>query len=111
MDREQRLNLYDAILKYAFDGEDTELPGVEEDIAFTVIKPILASNQRKAEGGKKGGRPKKTIGFETEETIGFEKTKPSNNKNNNKNNNNNKFCNIQQSDYDMKELERKVFIN
>lgn len=71
---EQKLELYEAIMDYAFDevppGEDSDI--VIAAIMEAIIPQIDANNQR-FENGKKGGRPKKpsdktkkTNGYETE---------------------------------------------
>ena len=44
-------------------------------IIMDLIKPQLQANNQKYEDGKKGGRPKKTTGYEEEKTIGFENKK------------------------------------
>lgn len=63
---ESALKIYDAIFRYAFFDEESELSGVEKAI-FTIIKPQLDANNKRYEDGKKGGRPKKTktSGLET----------------------------------------------
>jgi len=62
---EEKGRIYDAIFKYALDGECASLSGVEKAI-FTLIKPQIDANQKKYENGKKGaeygalgGRPRK----------------------------------------------------
>lgn len=72
LDREQQLNIYDAICRYSLYGEETELSKIEKAI-FTLIKPTLEANFKRREDGKKGGRPKKN---NEEKTTGFEKQKP-----------------------------------
>lgn len=70
---EQRLNLYDAISRYALDGEEVNLKGVEKAI-FLLIKPQISANITKYENGKKGaeygamgGRPRKNAEDENPE--------------------------------------------
>ena len=67
-DDKTRLNVYDAILSYALDGEETELSGESRGL-FSLIKPqIDANNKRYVNGqkgaafGKLGGRPKNPEG-------------------------------------------------
>ena len=79
-----------AIMKYAIEGEETELIGMEVNI-FTLIKPQIDANNDRYSNGKRGGRPK-TIGYETKEpmvkkeiTIGYETKEPNDNVNDNVN--------------------------
>jgi len=70
---DRRLAAYEAIFGYAFDGKEPEMVGAE--MAF--MRQIMAqtdSNNKKYEGGKKGGRPKKTKKPMVSElkTYGFE---------------------------------------
>lgn len=70
---DRRLAAYEAIFGYAFDGKEPKLVGAE--MAF--MRQIMAqtdSNNKKYEGGKKGGRPKKTKKPMVSElkTYGFE---------------------------------------
>ncbi|MBR4620533.1 MAG: hypothetical protein IKO46_06085 [Salinivirgaceae bacterium] len=94
------------ICRFALYGEEPETNGTQK-IIFTLIKPQLEANIKRADGAKKGGRPRKensfqtdeTIGFEnknhrfseneTDETIGFENKKPNYNDNDNYNHNHN----------------------
>lgn len=51
-----RIKLYDAIFKFAFDGEETEFSGMPKAI-FGLIKPLITANIKNQKRGKKGGRP------------------------------------------------------
>ena len=60
-----RLKIYDAIMAYALQGEDTEFTGIEKAV-FSLIKPQIKANHQRyengckgAEFGSRGGRPKK----------------------------------------------------
>lgn len=55
----ERLTLYDAICRYALEGELFELSGITK-MLFTLIKPQLDANNRRYTNGQKGGRPKET---------------------------------------------------
>lgn len=74
LDEHSRWLIIDAICKKALYGEETQFSGLLK-MVYTLINPVLESNQKKAEGGKKGGRPRKTNGLnndENQESIGFE---------------------------------------
>lgn len=64
----ERLEAMEAICRYGLYGEEVKI-GLRLQIMMELVKPILDGNNRRAEGGKKGGRPAKAA---TEETIGFE---------------------------------------
>lgn len=53
-----RLAAYDAICKYGCTGEEPEVSGIVK-IIFTLVKPQIDANERRAASGKKGGRPRK----------------------------------------------------
>ena len=87
LDKESRCTIYDMICRFALYGEEPDVKGTEK-IIFRLIKPQLEANIKRADGAKRGGRPRKetdetpseTIGFENKkpsETIGFENKKPS----------------------------------
>ena len=87
LDKESRCTIYDMICRFALYGEEPDVKGTEK-IIFRLIKPQLEANIKRADGAKRGGRPRKetdetpseTIGFENKkpsETIGFENEKPS----------------------------------
>lgn len=90
LDGTTRLQLYDAICKYALQDQEPELRGVAKAM-FALIKPQIDANKQRRESGTRGGRPKKetdgaTITADnTEEdksdalsgtTNGFENQKP-----------------------------------
>ena len=54
---DDRLKVYDALFKYALDGEEPSLSGAPLAI-FKLMRPQVDANNRKYENGKKGGRPK-----------------------------------------------------
>ena len=90
-DDQTRLNVYDAIMSYAFDGEETELSGEARGL-FSLIKPqIDANNKRYVNGqkgaafGKLGGRPKNPEGVMKENPEGVKKDKPIKTPNENEN--------------------------
>lgn len=68
-----RLELYDAIVKYMFEGEEPKLKGLNEGIWIN-IKMVLDNNKKNINNGRKGGRPKENT--KTQE-------KPKNNPDNN----------------------------
>ena len=61
--KEESIEAYDAICRYALYGEEPEelLPGTE--IVFTLVKPQIDANNQRRSNGEKGGRPKKTDGL------------------------------------------------
>lgn len=63
-----RAAFYEAIINYAFTGEEPETKGIVKAV-FLIAKQSIDANNKKYEMGKKGGRPKK-------ETNGFENKKP-----------------------------------
>ena len=76
-----------AICAYALDGELIECEGIAE-IIFDMAKPQIDANNNRFVNGQKGGRPKKTIGFENENHR-FPEKKPNVNVNDNENVNEN----------------------
>ena len=91
---ELRLEIYDAVNRYALFGELTELSPIANAI-FTLIRPQLDANTLRYENGKKGGRP--TGGKVTNQNQTETETKPNNNQtetetkpNNNQNESNRK---------------------
>ncbi|MBO7477551.1 MAG: hypothetical protein J6U04_06410 [Salinivirgaceae bacterium] len=114
LDKESRCTIYDMICRFALYGEEPDVKGTEK-IIFRLIKPQLEANIKRADGAKRGGRPRKetdetpseTIGFENKkpsETIGFENEKPNYNYNENYNKNSNENVNENPN----QELEGKI---
>lgn len=62
---EQQGRVYSAIFRFALNGEEPELTGVEKAI-FTLVKPQLEANNTRFENGARGGRPRKNTETETE---------------------------------------------
>lgn len=60
--KQDRADAYDAIASYALYGllPDMEKLPDSAAIAFDLIRPTLDASRRKAESGKRGGRPKQT---------------------------------------------------
>ena len=52
---EERLTMYDAVIKYGLDGEDPKLSGLCAAL-FKLVKPQLDANERRYLNGLKGGR-------------------------------------------------------
>lgn len=72
-----RLKLYDAITEYGLFGEVKKpLSGISK-ACFALIKPQIDANEKRRNGGKKGGRPKNEKPMVSDsETYGFENGKP-----------------------------------
>lgn len=113
---DEQLGMMIAIINYALDDIEPKLLTNSQKIVFTLVKPQVDANKKRAEDGKKGGRPKKTIGFENENhRLENEKPKEKDkDKEKDKykdNKRKNSFCNYPQSEQDMSELTKLVFIN
>lgn len=67
----QRLEVYDAIFRYAFCGTEPT-PSKTIKPLWTLIKPTLDSSIKKRDDGSKGGVKSKTSGSEEDETTGSE---------------------------------------
>lgn len=82
--KEESLEAYDAICRYALYGEEPDelLPGTE--IVFTLVKPQIDANNQRRSNGEKGGRPKKTDGL-LKKNQRLKKEKPNVNVNGNVN--------------------------
>lgn len=113
---EQCKDVLMAVCHYAMDDTIPNLEGINR-IVFNLIKPQIDANNKRAEDGKKGGRPKKTktIGFENENHR-LSESKPNVNVNENVNVNTNKhsknkFCDYPQREIDFDAIEKKVFKN
>lgn len=74
-----------AICEYGLNGKIVEVSGKMSKVAMTLILPQLEANYKRYENGSKGGRPKKTNGFENKKPNGYEKKKPNKNVNDNEN--------------------------
>ena len=57
LDDKDRLAAYDAIVRYALDGEDKLQKGAAKAI-LTMARPMIDINNARYENGRKGGRPK-----------------------------------------------------
>ena len=69
--QEIRAKLLDAILAYAFNGEEPDFGGLERTV-FLLIKGMIDADEQNETNGKKGGRPKK----KTSKTPVSENEKP-----------------------------------
>ena len=76
-----------AICEYGLNGQIVEVSGKMSKVAMTLILPQLEANYKRYANGNKGGRPKKTNGFENKKPNGYETKKPNKNVNENDNEN------------------------
>lgn len=76
-----------AICEYGLNGEIVDVKGKMSKVAMTLILPQLEANYKRYANGNKGGRPKKTNGFENKKPNGYETKKPNKNVNENENEN------------------------
>lgn len=76
-----------AICEYGLNGKIVEVSGKMSKVAMTLILPQLEANYKRYANGRKGGRPKKTNGFENKKPNGYETKKPNKNVNDNENEN------------------------
>lgn len=67
--KETRLELYDALGDYMFEGKEPNLSKKARPY-WELIKPTLDKSNKNRDNGSKGGRPKKTDGFSDSETAG-----------------------------------------
>jgi hypothetical protein len=81
-DPQTKVEIYDAVFEYGLNGVDAELTGIAGAL-FTAFKPqIEANNKRYANGlkgaefGKRGGRPKKSVGDKDKNPIGVTDKNP-----------------------------------
>ena len=81
-----------AICEYGLNGNVIEVKGKISKMAMTLILPQLEANYKRYVDGSKGGRPKKTNGFENKKpmvsekiTNGYDLEKPNENVNENVN--------------------------
>lgn len=113
-----KLAILEAIIKKGLNDEDMELKGIQKNL-FALIKPQLEANNKKYIDGLKGGRPKKTTGFEKEKplvikqkTTGFEVKKPNDNVNDNVNDNETvNYNDIKEKEKEKEKDERALFID
>lgn len=71
---DEQAQAYRALVRYACTGEEPRLAG-SANIIITMAQPIIDTNNRKFEGGFKGGRPRKPMEkpMDSEsKTIGYE---------------------------------------
>lgn len=109
-----------ALTKYAMDDVMPELKGVAK-MAFTLIKPQIDANNKRAENGKKGAEYGKLGGRPRKNPIGDKPKTPNVNVNVNENvnvNNNapkpkNKFCDFPSvyTAEDIAKMKERVFLN
>lgn len=52
----ERLKFFDALVGYALDGADPEISGPAAGMLI-LVRPVIETNNRKYENGRKGGRP------------------------------------------------------
>ena len=76
MDDEDRLQAFDALCKYAIEGEESEDLSSVAEMFMILVKPNVDSNIRAREGAKAGGRPKKPEVSKTEKPGVSESEKP-----------------------------------
>lgn len=67
---DEQAQAYRAIVRYACTGEEPQFDGTVK-IVLTMARPVIDTNNRKFEGGFKGGRPRKPVVSESK-TIGYE---------------------------------------
>lgn len=103
LDNNIKLELLEAIMEYALNGKEKILAGITKNL-FSLIKPQLEANNKKFIDGQKGGRPRKTSGYENYKTSGYEKQKPNVNENKNINENRNNNVNKKENTNKIKYL-------
>lgn len=74
--KETKADIFEAICELGLNDNVVELDDSIGQIIMELIAPQLQANNKKYEDGKKGGRPKKTTGYENEKTTGYENEKP-----------------------------------
>lgn len=65
---DQKLKAYQAIINYGIDGDENIEPGIVAAI-FMMAKPQIDANAKRKAAGLKGGRPKKTDGYEIKKPM------------------------------------------
>lgn len=91
LDPLDQVQIYDAIFKYQFEGEEIELNGVCKSI-FTLIIPQLEANNKRYMNGLKGGAPKgnqNATKKQPKNNLDLTKKQPNENVNENVNDNDN----------------------
>ena len=76
MNDEDRLQAFDALCRYAIEGEESEDLSSVAEMFMILVKPNVDSNIRAREGAKNGGRPKKPEVSQTEKPGVSESEKP-----------------------------------
>ena len=91
-DKNLKSDIFDAICELALNENEVNIENNIGCIIMDLIKPQIIANNERYTNGKKGGRPKKTIGYEEKnhrlsntKTIGYENKKPNVNENVNEN--------------------------
>lgn len=105
-DSEIKLEVYEAITRYAFFDETPTFKNPVSDALWTLIKPQIDANNKRYEDGKKGaeygklgGRPRKNpIGVNNKNPSGVSKKTPNVNVNVNENVNDNDNVNVNEVD-------------
>lgn len=101
LDPLDQVQIYDAIFKYQFEGEEIELNGVCKSI-FTLIIPQLMANNKRYMNGLKGGAPKgnqNATKKQPKNNLDLTKKQPNENVNENDN--------VNVNDNDIKEKNKK----
>lgn len=75
MQPKERLAYYDALIGYALEGKEPSVLPKNASIAFKLSRKQIDANNLRYENGKKGGRPKKTDGFENQKPMVLENGK------------------------------------
>ena len=89
----QYSKVFRAITKFAIDGEEPQLTGVEK-VIFSLIKPQLIANQKRYDNGCKGGRRPNNNQNETETEPNDNQTETKSEPNDNDNVNDNVNVNV-----------------
>lgn len=76
MSDSNRLAFYDAIVGYGLEGTEPKSLKNHVHSCWSLVQPILDSNNKKHADGSKGGRPSKTSGSGTDKTTGSKSSKP-----------------------------------
>lgn len=64
-----KLEVLNCAFEFAFYGNEIEMKNPVSKSLWMLIKPQIEANNRKAENGKKGGRPRKVVPESTEQTA------------------------------------------